>query len=614
MAYAYPTDLTDSSTDRYEHVIQRVNHLKASNDQQRVEQWRMRTILDGGTEGVQALLGAKASDFDIDELSLLPIPDLLGSGLARFAHRLGRMPTTKVEPPQHLDTEAARNKADRVERIVRSYDHANRLEMMLPQIGRWVPGYGYAAIVVKTRYVDAEGRTATPRDYVYCYPHAELRDPYSTMPGGWGWDQQPGECAFLTVVKHKDLAELYPDHAGQILNSTVAESAGDWESRGWANRDGSGLTVVEYRDLEGTWVCVPEKRLVLDHTPNILTRPTFVLIKAFHFNVLKGHFDRAVGLMSGMAALNLLAQAAAEDEVFAETNLEGDVPESFNYTRGRGSYNILPPGVTAKRVSPQYSFQVTQQVALLERQFRQTTRYSQQADGDSPTSFATGRGLEELATGMEAEVREYQTAMRWGLQALDALMLEYDERLCDQPKPLVGWKHGEPFAETYLPSKDIKGAYRTKRAYGAMSTLEEHAQIAALLNLNQAGMFPRREVLQQMDGVDNPDKLLKAVLSEDAQKLLLGALGQKAMEGDPAAVNALIDMLEAGDVKTLLTTYFTPKEPQLSPEMAEFLNPPQPAPVPGAGLPIRPAGIQTTLARANGPGGKLGAQVVGTIA
>ena len=54
---------------------------------------RIRSIMNGGTGGISALLGQEAKNYNSD----LPIPNLINSGLEHLAQKLGRMPDIKVD-------------------------------------------------------------------------------------------------------------------------------------------------------------------------------------------------------------------------------------------------------------------------------------------------------------------------------------------------------------------------------------------------------------------------------------------------------------------------------------------------------------------------------------
>ena len=93
---------------------------------------RMRDILNGGSRGVAALLGQQSNNFSED----LPAPNLILSGLEHLAQKIGRVPDIKVDPLNDRDSDRARKKAAKLERIVHHYDKQAKLDKALPQASR----------------------------------------------------------------------------------------------------------------------------------------------------------------------------------------------------------------------------------------------------------------------------------------------------------------------------------------------------------------------------------------------------------------------------------------------------------------------------------------------
>ena len=112
----------------------------------------------------------------------------------------------------------AKFQAEKLERIVTSYDATQNLTGQLAQASRWLPGYGYCAWVISTK-VDSNG---------YVYPSAELRDPYDTFPGNFGPDQQPRELAVLRRVPRYKLAQIYPEFKDEIMRKDDDETGEDY--------------------------------------------------------------------------------------------------------------------------------------------------------------------------------------------------------------------------------------------------------------------------------------------------------------------------------------------------------------------------------------------------
>ena len=165
---------------------------------------RIRAIMNGGPDGIQALLGDNLKGFQDWQV---PVPNLMMSGLEHLSQKIGRIPNLKVDVPNGKDSDRARMKAEKIGRIVNAYDDVQKLELQMPQVGRWLPGYGFAVWVIRERK-DANG---VP------YPIAELRDPYNCFPGYFGADQQPKDMAIVRRVPKEALARTYSKYAEQIM-------------------------------------------------------------------------------------------------------------------------------------------------------------------------------------------------------------------------------------------------------------------------------------------------------------------------------------------------------------------------------------------------------------
>src|SRR5690606_22934503 len=132
--------------------------------------------------------------------------------------------------------------------------------------------------------------------------------------------------------------------------------------------------------------------------------------------------------------------------------------------------NELDQNTQVTRPVSQMPFQAFQAVDRIERQLRTTARYPVTDDGQSPNSFVTGAGLEELGSTMSLEVREYQMVIRRAIESLDAKRLEWiDRSYPERKRNLVGERKGHAYAKTYTPKVTIAGNYRTRRKYGFMA-------------------------------------------------------------------------------------------------------------------------------------------------
>ena len=566
-----------------EEIQYAVTNLHFDNQSAYSTRGRIRAIMNGGPDGLLALLGDQIKGFQDFQI---PVPNLMMSGLEHLSQKIGRIPNLKVDVPNNKDSDRARAKADKIARIVTSYDDTQKLDLQMPQVGRWLPGYGFAVWVIREK----KGPDGTP------YPCAELRDPYNCFPGYFGADQQPKEMAIIRRVPKQSLAKVYPKFADQIMKKDVVNTLGigsayasaytDSYNGSWANSNGEGDLIAEYYNEEGTYVFHMTSATILDFIPNPLdSGPAFVVAKKFAFDRLQGQYDQIIGLMASMAKINVMSIIAMEDAVFTETNISGEI-ESGQYRKGRFAVNYLAPGTQVSKPASNVPYQIFQQIDRIERQLRVGGSYPVSDDSQSPLSFATGRGLEELGASMSLMIREYHTVMADAIEMIDAKRLEWDEKMYGgSTKELSGYYSNQFFSEKYDPSRDIQGAYKTRRVYGAMAGYDEPQKIVTGLQLLQAGIIDTQTLQENLDGLDNLANVNSRITKEKADKVLFDTLLAQAQQGDTKATMAVVQIRKNPDnMQGILDKFFTAEEPEIPVAEQELLGggslPPQ-GPPPG---------------------------------
>ena len=551
---------------------------------------RIRAIMNGGPDGLLALLGDQIKGFQDFQI---PVPNLMMSGLEHLSQKIGRIPNLKVDVPNNKDSDRARAKADKIARIVTSYDDTQKLDLQMPQVGRWLPGYGFAVWVIREK----KGPDGTP------YPCAELRDPYNCFPGYFGADQQPKEMAIIRRVPKDALSRTYPKYADKInskdayqvntlgVGNAYASAYTDSYNGSWANSNGEGDLVAEYYNEEGTYIFHMTSGTILDFIPNPLdSGPAFVIAKKFAFDRLQGQYDQIIGLMASMAKINVMSIIAMEDAVFTETNISGEI-ESGQYRKGRFAVNYLAPGTQVSKPASNVPYQIFQQIDRIERQLRVGGAYPITDDSQSPLSFATGRGLEELGASMSLMIREYHTVMADAIEMIDSKRLEWDQKMYGgTSKELSGYYNNQFFSEKYDPEKDIQGAYKTRRVYGAMAGYDEPQKIVTGLQLLQAGIIDTQTLQENLDGLDNLSAVNSRITKEKADKVLFDTLLAQAQQGDTKATMAVVQIRKNPDnMQNILDKFFTAEEPEIPVAEQELLG--------GGALPPQgpPPGIQQFL-------------------
>ena len=566
-----------------EEIQYAVTNLHYDNQSAYSTRGRIRAIMNGGPDGILALLGDQLKGFQDYQI---PVPNLMMSGLEHLSQKIGRIPNLKVDVPNNKDSDRARAKADKIARIVTSYDDTQKLDLQMPQVGRWLPGYGFAVWVIREK----KGPDGTP------YPCAELRDPYNCFPGYFGADQQPKEMAIVNRVPKESLARVYPQFKDKIMKkdeisslsigSAYASAYTDSYNGSWANSNGEGDLIAEYYNEEGTYIFHMTSATILDFIPNPLdSGPAFVIAKKFAFDRLQGQYDQIIGLMASMAKINVMSIIAMEDAVFTETNISGEI-ESGQYRKGRFAVNYLAPGTQVSKPASNVPYQIFQQIDRIERQLRVGGSYPVSDDSQSPLSFATGRGLEELGASMSLMIREYHTVMADAIEMIDAKRLEFDEKMYGgKAKDLSGYYNNQFFSEKYNPSTDIQGAYKTRRVYGAMAGYDEPQKIVTGLQLLQAGIIDTQTLQENLDGLDNLSTVNNRITKEKAEKVLFDSLLAQAQQGDPKATMAVIQIRKNPDsMQGILDKFYTAEEPEISQAEQDLLGgatlPPQ-GPPPG---------------------------------
>jgi len=562
----------------YKEVIANAANLTSGENVRvrQVSKARIKAILNGGPDGIKALLGDTMETSDAD---LLPAPNMLQSGIDRLAQKISGVPNVRVDVPNDADSTRAKVRAEKLERIVTSYDEKQNLSLQLAQASRWLPGYGFCAWVISTKR-DKNG---------FYYPSAELRDPYDTFPGNFGPDQKPRELAVVRRVPRYKLAQIYPEFANDILKIDEDDTGEEYQDyatpfmsydtnreQQWEDNTSQGVRIIEYYDQGGTYVIFPEKNLILDFIPNVLSTPPFVFVKRVSFDMLKGQYDHVIGLMAMMAKINIMSAIAMEDSVFTETNISGEI-ESGQYRKGRFAVNYLAPGTQVSKPQNNMPYQLFQQIDRLERQLRLVGGYPVTDDAQSPNSFVTGAGLQELNGAMSLMINEYREIIKHGLVEMDSKRLELDTILSYSnnitKKPMAGYLNGTAFSENYQPLNDIGGDYRTRRVYGVMAGFDEPQKIVTGLQLLQAGVIDVETLQDNIDGLENIQKVQERIRKNKAENVLFESILSRSAQGDSAATMAAIAIYENPNAITdIMKQFYTPEEPQMTPEQMAMIQ------------------------------------------
>lgn len=538
-----------------EEVVKRVEYLRELNRPFLDDRGRIRAVMNGGQGAIDVLL----QGLDKNEHSL-PAANMIKSGIERFSEMIAPPPDLRVEPPQHTDATKPKEEAQKRERIVRNFDRLCRLERQLQQASLWLPGYGYFT----WRLCEARDRNG------YRYPKAELRDPFTTWLAEWGVDHEPRDVVYQRFyASDEDIRRAYPRAqrryvrgAGGALDLASANygTVGGWDgSRG-------GVEVLEYIDGWGVYLYSPAFEGLLDAYPHPLNRPPFVAPRRVTFDELKGQFTDMIGLASVGAKLTLLSQIVMEDAAFAPIVVTGRMDGAF--VKGRDAVNMMEGG-DAKYVYQNIPYQMFQEIDRIDRHFRTSSGYSQQADGESPIAWASEAGLERLGGSMDRQVDRYHLAQRMALIELDAMRLEWDERTyAGQRKTLDDSVRGGRYVETYDPA-EIDGRYGTERTYGLMASWDEARKLVGGLQLLAAGVIDLTTLQENLSGIDNIPRIEKRRNRDQAGRILFEHMGAAAQAQDPRALAAMLHVHKTGDLDDAIDEFFMQEEEPVEPALPD---------------------------------------------
>ena len=98
-----------------EEIQYQITQLHYDNQSAYSTRGRIRAIMNGGPDGLLALLGDQIKGFQDYQI---PVPNLMMSGLEHLAQKIGRIPNLKVDVPNGKDSDRARKKAEKITRIV----------------------------------------------------------------------------------------------------------------------------------------------------------------------------------------------------------------------------------------------------------------------------------------------------------------------------------------------------------------------------------------------------------------------------------------------------------------------------------------------------------------
>ena len=100
-----------------------------------------------------------------------------------------------------------------------------------------------------------------------------------------------------------------------------------------------------------------------------------------------------------------------------------------------------------------------------------------------------------------------------------------------------------------------------------MAGFDEPQKIVTGLQLLQAGVIDTETLQDNIDGLENIVKVQERIRKNKAETVLFESVLARSAQGDPASTMAVVVIYENPNAMTdILKQFYTPEEPQMSPE------------------------------------------------
>lgn len=312
------------------------------------------------------------------------------------------------------------------------------------------------------------------------------------------------------LVSRDELAAQYPEFANKIIDRN---NYGQSET----------IEVILYHDKTVDLAFTQEQGgVVLSRVSNPIGKCMIrVAARPGVTDIPRGQFDDVIFIQLAKARLALLALQQAQDSVNAPLVVPNDVGE-IPYGPGATIRTNNPAGVM--RVQNPIPAAAFQEQGQLDRELKLGARFPEVRTGNSDASIITGKGVQALMGGYDAQIRVHQAIFARFLQDLVSLCFEVDEIVFGSMKKVLrGSEHGNSYEVTYVPTKDIAGDYTVQAKYGLLAGLDPNSWMVWMSQAKQSKMFSTDYMRREMPGSGDMD------IEDEARKIDMEAVENAAL-------------------------------------------------------------------------------------
>lgn len=289
-----------------------------------------------------------------------------------------------------------------------------------------------------------------------------------------------------------------------------------------------------------------------------VTRPTFD-------GQRRGVFDQTIHLLRTMHRLMVMTIWSTEENAFpAVATYDVANPQDF----GPGAILQLRSAESrVERVGPSSHFDVKDLIARIGEDAARNAVYPQQLSGDPGASITSARGIQASMGALDARLAVAHKGFEDFFGSLAGMVLAFDETYCNGEKTIMGDGRDMNPAESFLPERDINGAWKALATYGIGAGSDPN-NIEVRLQMHQAsGLLSRETARQHLPYLEDPDAEPVHLMREAMSDAIIAGVLAMAQQGDPSIAAKAYELLDKDDldfdsVMSELIKIVAPDQPQ----------------------------------------------------
>jgi hypothetical protein len=436
-----------------------------------------------------------------------------------------RVPMNKVRD-RKTEKPAARKRERRIKEL---WDASNASEMAALLWG----DYAGAGAAVAGVWCNFEEKDPSKRN-----PYIMRFDPRHT----YVLKDNLGNITELHIARKLDSLELkamYPAWADKFAKSE-ADSVEEWF---WYTNDRVQYMLV---DVSKEGRKTHRNVTLVDKEWDLGFVPAWEAVRPSFDGERRGVFDQSIHILRTMQRLMLMTIQSTEEHVFPTIGVYDAVnPEDFG-PGGMIQYRSAEGRID--RLGPQSHFDVKDLIARLGEEAGKGSVFPQQLSGDPGASIVSARGINASMGALDARLAVAHKQFEVLFSKASGFLLAMDEVYCDGEKTIVGDLRDTSKAETYVPSKDVAGAWTAIATYG-IGAGSDPANVEVRLSMHLAnGLLSRGTARRQLPFLENPDEEEVFILREQMQDSLVQGVLAQAQGGDPSLAALALKVMSKDNI------------------------------------------------------------------